>query len=48
VALLVGPVCDVITVARRNLKAVEVLDGADWFTCYGMIGNTGTCQNVKI
>ena len=34
-----GPVCDVITVAKRDLKAGEVLDGNGGFTCYGMIEN---------
>jgi predicted homoserine dehydrogenase-like protein len=34
------PVCDVITVAKRDLKAGEVLDGIGGFTCYGMIENT--------
>jgi len=36
VAPLGSPVCDVITVAKRDLKAGEVLDGAGGFTCYGM------------
>ena len=34
-----GPVCDVITTAKRDLKAGEVLDGIGGFTCYGMIEN---------
>jgi predicted homoserine dehydrogenase-like protein len=34
-----GPVCDVITAAKRDLKAGEVLDGIGGFICYGMIEN---------
>jgi len=44
VAPLAGPVCDVITVAKRDLKADEVLDGIGGFTCYGMIENSKVCQ----
>jgi predicted homoserine dehydrogenase-like protein len=36
-----GPVCDVITVAKRDLKAGEILDGIGGFTCYGLIENSG-------
>ena len=39
-----GPVCDVITVAKRDLEAGETLDGIGGFTCYGMIENAGVCQ----
>ncbi len=38
------PVCDVITVAKRDLKAGEVLDGIGGFTCYGVIDNSEVCQ----
>jgi len=34
-----GPVCDVIAVAKRDLKAGEVLDGIGGFTCYGVLDN---------
>jgi predicted homoserine dehydrogenase-like protein len=34
-----GPVCDVITAAKRDLKAGEILDGIGGFACYGMIEN---------
>jgi predicted homoserine dehydrogenase-like protein len=44
VAPLAGPVCDVITVAKRDLKAGEVLDGIGGFTCYGTIDNSDLCQ----
>jgi predicted homoserine dehydrogenase-like protein len=39
VAPLGGPVCEVITMAKRDLKAGETLDGIGGFTCYGMIEN---------
>jgi predicted homoserine dehydrogenase-like protein len=34
-----GPVCDVLTIAKRDLKVGEVLDGIGGFTCYGTIDN---------
>ncbi len=34
-----GPVCDVLTIAKRDLKAGEALDGIGGFTCYGTIDN---------
>ena len=37
-------VCDVITVAKRDLKAGEVLDGNGGFTCYGMLENSDVCR----
>lgn len=39
VAPLGKPMCDVITMAKRDLKAGEVLDGIGGFTCYGTIDN---------
>jgi len=33
------PVCDVLTMAKRDLKAGEMLDGIGGFTCYGVIEN---------
>jgi predicted homoserine dehydrogenase-like protein len=33
------PVCDVLTLAKRDLKAGEILDGIGGFTCYGVIEN---------
>jgi predicted homoserine dehydrogenase-like protein len=32
-----APVCDAITVAKRDLKAGETLDGMGGFTCYGLV-----------
>ena len=44
VAPLAGPVCEVITVAKRDLEAGEVLDGIGGFTCYGVIENAEVSQ----
>lgn len=38
-----GPVCDVITAAKRDLEAGEVLDGIGGFTCYGLLENSEIC-----
>ena len=38
------PVCDVVTVAKRALKAGEVLDGIGGFTTYGVIDNFDAAQ----
>ena len=39
VAPLAGPVCEVVTVAKRDLKAGERLDGIGGFCAYGLIDN---------
>jgi len=39
VAPLSGPVCEVVTVAKRDLKAGERLDGIGGFCTYGLIDN---------
>ncbi len=39
-----APVCDTFAVAKRDLKAGDVLDGMGGFTCYGLIDNYDTCQ----
>jgi predicted homoserine dehydrogenase-like protein len=41
-------VCDVITVAKRDLKIGEVLDGIGGFTCYGVIENSGICHPQEL
>lgn len=41
-APLGGPVCDVLTLAKRDLKAGEVLDGIGGFMCYGVIDSSDT------
>lgn len=38
------PVCDVVTVAKRDLKTGEILDGIGGFTCYGAIENSDTAH----
>jgi predicted homoserine dehydrogenase-like protein len=48
VSAAAGPVCDVITIAKRDLKAGEVLDGSGGFTCYGMIENSDICRTENL
>ncbi len=43
-----GPVCDVLTVAKRDLKAGEELDGIGGFTCYGVIENADICRSGQL
>jgi len=38
------PVADVVTVAKRDIRAGETLDGIGGFTCYGMIDNYETSR----
>jgi len=40
-----APVADVLTAAKTDLKAGEVLDGIGGFHCYGMIDNVAVAQN---
>jgi predicted homoserine dehydrogenase-like protein len=42
------PVCDVITVAKRDLKRGETLDGIGGFTCYGMIDNSDVSRKENL
>jgi len=44
VAPIAGPVCEVVTVAKRDLKAGELLDGIGGFCAYGLIDNTATAR----
>ena len=39
--------CDVLTIAKRDLKAGETLDGIGGFTCYGAIENSDTAQKLN-
>jgi predicted homoserine dehydrogenase-like protein len=39
-----APVCDTLAVAKRDLKAGEVLDGMGGFTCYGLIDSYKVTQ----
>jgi predicted homoserine dehydrogenase-like protein len=47
VAPLAGPVCEVVTVAKRNLKAGERLDGIGGFCAYGLIDNSVAVRASK-
>jgi predicted homoserine dehydrogenase-like protein len=44
VAPLAGPSCEVVTVAKRPLKAGERLDGVGGFCAYGLIENRGAAR----
>ena len=44
VAPVAGPVCEVVTVAKRDLAAGEVLDGIGGFCAYGLIDNAATAR----
>ena len=44
VAPIAGPVCEVVTVAKRELKAGEPLDGIGGFCSYGLIDNRSTAR----
>jgi predicted homoserine dehydrogenase-like protein len=43
-----GPVVEVITAAKRELKTGDVLDGFGGFDSYGMAENTGVCQDENL
>ena len=45
---LAGPVCDVITKAKKDLKVGEVLDGIGGFTCYGELEKSEICQQENL
>jgi len=42
------PVCDVLTVAKRDLQAGEVLDGIGGFSCYGTIDNADVVRRENL
>jgi predicted homoserine dehydrogenase-like protein len=44
VAPLGGPVCEVVTIAKRDLRAGERLDGVGGFCTYGLIDNVATAR----
>ncbi len=46
VAPIAGPVCEVVTVAKRDMKAGERLDGIGGFCAYGLIDNTAAARSV--
>src|SRR6266849_472566 len=47
VAPLAGPVCEVVTIAKRDLKAGERLDGVGGFCAYGLIDNAASARWVN-
>jgi predicted homoserine dehydrogenase-like protein len=44
VAPIGGPICEVLTVAKRDLKAGERLDGVGGFCTYGLIDNVSAAR----
>jgi predicted homoserine dehydrogenase-like protein len=44
VAPIGGPVCEVVTVAKRDLRAGECLDGIGGFHTYGLVDNVPTAR----
>jgi predicted homoserine dehydrogenase-like protein len=46
VAPVGGPVCEVVTVAKRDLKAGSHLDGVGGFCTYGLIDNTTAARTM--
>ncbi len=48
VAPIAGPVCDVITIAKRDLRTGEEIDGIGGFMTYGMIENSSVCNANNI
>src|SRR5882762_6260727 len=46
VAPLAGPVCEVLTVAKRNLRAGETLAGIGGFCSYGLIDNSAAARTI--
>ena len=48
VAAIDGPRCEVIAIAKRDLRAGEVLDGVGGFTCYGSIDNVGVTRSERL
>ncbi len=47
VAPIAGPVCEVVTVAKRDLKAGERLDGIGGFCTYGLIDNAVVARGMS-
>src|SRR5205823_12575259 len=47
VAPLAGPSCEVVTVAKHDLKAGERLDGVGGFCAYGLIDNHAAARSMN-
>jgi predicted homoserine dehydrogenase-like protein len=39
-----APICDVIAIAKRDLRAGETLDGVGGFACYGVVENASVAR----
>jgi predicted homoserine dehydrogenase-like protein len=48
VSPLGGPVCEVVAVAKRDLRAGECLDGIGGFCAYGLIDNRAAARNMDL
>jgi len=48
VAPIGAPVCEVMTIAKRDLKAGERLDGVGGFCAYGLIDNASAARAVDV
>jgi predicted homoserine dehydrogenase-like protein len=46
VAPIAGPVCEVVSIAKRDLKAGERLDGIGGFCTYGLIDNSSAARTL--
>ena len=42
-----GPVCEVIAIAKRDLKAGERLDGVGGFCTYGLVDNSSSARDLN-
>jgi predicted homoserine dehydrogenase-like protein len=47
VASQAGPRCEVVAVAKKDLKAGETIDGIGGFTVYGLIENSRTARALE-
>ena len=47
VAPIAGPVCEVVTIAKRDLKAGERLDGIGGFCVYGLVDNSAAARAIS-
>lgn len=47
VAPIAGPVCEVVTIAKRDLKAGERLDGIGGFCVYGLVDNSTAARALS-
>lgn len=45
---IAGPVCDVIAISKKDLKAGEVIDGIGGFCTYGVLENSEVCIDENL